>query len=254
MTATTKVPLGASTLVRKWYLDVNTGSVAVPVWVGVFGLLDFQPVLNPTLQDDSDFDSGGYKSSTVTALDWSAAFKVSRKVQAAAITQYDPGQEFLRTTSLTQGVLNSIQVRFYEMSPGGPRVEAYSGLAAVSWSPDGGPMDALDTVSVTLTGQGQRTAISHPDTVVPVPAVASISPSSTAAAGGAIITAHGSGFTGMTQLKVGSTTVATTAWTLLNDGAVAFTAPAESAGAYHVEVTTPGGTSTHVSADQLTYA
>ena len=69
MTATTKVPLGASTLVRKWYLDVNTGSVAIPVWVGVFGLLDFQPVLNPTLQDDSDFDSGGYKSSTVTALE-----------------------------------------------------------------------------------------------------------------------------------------------------------------------------------------
>lgn len=254
MTATTKVPLGASTLVRKWYLDVNTGTVAAPVWVGVFGLLDFQPVLNPTLQDDSDFDSGGYKSSTVTALEWSTTFKVSRKVQVGAATQYDPGQEFLRLTSLTQGVSNSVEIRFYEMSPGGPRVEAYQGLAAVSWSPDGGAMDALDTVSVTLTGQGQRTAITHPDTTVPVPAVTSVSPASTSTAGGALITATGSGFTGMTALKVGSTTVATTAWTLLNDGEVAFVAPAESAGALDVEVTTPGGTSAHTAADQLTYA
>jgi hypothetical protein len=254
VTATTKVPLGASTLNRKWYLDVNTGSVAVPVWVGVFGMLDFQPVLNPTLQDDSDFDSGGYKSSTVTALDWSATFKVSRKVQASAITQYDPGQEFLRLTSLTQGVLNSVQVRFYEMSPGGPRIEAFSGLAAVSWSPDGGAMDALDTVSVTLTGQGQRTSISHPDTVTPVPAVVSLSPTTAAAAGGATVTIHGSGFTGATAVHVGATLVATTSWTLVNDGTIVMSAPAKSAAAYDVDVTTPGGTSSHVAGDMLTYS
>jgi hypothetical protein len=35
-------------------------------------------------------------------------------------------------------------------------------FATVTWSPDGGGMDALSTVSVTLTGQGERKAITHP--------------------------------------------------------------------------------------------
>ena len=45
---------------------------------------------------------------------------------------------------------------------GSVRSEAYSGYAAVSWAPDGGGMDGLDTASVTLTGQGPRVSITHP--------------------------------------------------------------------------------------------
>jgi hypothetical protein len=162
MPATTKVPLGEATTVRKWYLDVNAGTHASPVWTGVFGITEFQPALEPTLQDDSDMDSGGYKSQTVTALAWSLAMKVVRKVQADDAEAYDVGQEILRAAAENMGVGNQVEVRWYEMEPDGPREEAYSGYAAVSWSPDGGAMDALDTVSVTLTGKGARTAITHP--------------------------------------------------------------------------------------------
>ena len=42
------------------------------------------------------------------------------------------------------------------MSPGGPRVEAYSGTASVQWAPAGGDMAALNTVVVTLGGSGPR--------------------------------------------------------------------------------------------------
>jgi hypothetical protein len=165
MPAPARVPLGASTVNRKWYLDVNTGTVAVPVWTPVNGITEFQPALTPTLQDDSDFDSGGDKSSTVTARAWSCVGKLARKVTVASATAYDAGQEALRLASEEIGVDNSINVRFYEMEPGGPRVEAYEGNAAVTWSPDGGGMDALSAVSFTLTGQGKRTAITHPDSV-----------------------------------------------------------------------------------------
>ena len=162
-TATTKVPLGASTTNRKWYLDVDSSSTGTPTWVGVFGITEFQDALEPTLQEDSDFDSEGYKSQTKTASAWSITLKVARKVTTADATAYDPGQEILRLAAEEQGVANSVDLRWYEMEEDGPRVEAYTGKAAVSWSPDGGGMDALSMVSVTLTGQGKRNSITHPD-------------------------------------------------------------------------------------------
>ncbi len=163
MPATTKVPLGASTTVRKWYLDVNTGTFASPTWVGVFGMTEFKPARTPTLQDDSDMDGGGFKSQTKTAEEWSVEFKVKRAVTTASSTAYDPGQEVLRLKSIgTFGPANSVDIRYYEMEPSGPRIEAYRGYAAVTWSPDGGAMDAIDMVSVTLNGQGQLSAITHP--------------------------------------------------------------------------------------------
>lgn len=162
MPVTTKVPLGASTVVRKWFLDVNTGTTVAPVWTGVFGITEFKPNLEPTLQDDSDYDSEGDKSQTVTARAWSCEGKVARKVTVADATVYDPGQEVLRLASEEIGQLNSVDVRFYEVTDGGPEVEAYRGRAAVSWTPDGGAMDALDSVSFNLVGQGRRTPIAHP--------------------------------------------------------------------------------------------
>lgn len=154
--------LGASTLNRMWRLDVNTGTTAAPVWTPVRGRTEFQNALEPTMQDDSDFDSDGWKSQTVTAQSWSLSFKVGRKADGANAAAYDAGQEALRSAAGKMGVGNSVHVRWYETTPGGPRAEAYDGRAAVSWSPDGGGMDALNMVSVTLTGQGKRNVITNP--------------------------------------------------------------------------------------------
>lgn len=162
MVAPARTPLGPATTVRKWYLDVNTGTSGSPTWTPVSGMTDFKPTYDVKLQDDSDFDSGGHQSSSATAAAWSLDIKVMRKVTAASATAYDPGQEALRLAGAQFGVGNSVDCRWYEMEPNGPRVEAYQGKAAVSWSPDGGGMDALDGVSVKLTGQGKRTAITHP--------------------------------------------------------------------------------------------
>ena len=159
-------PLGASTTNRKWRLRVNTGTTGSPVWVTVRGMGEFQYNVEPTLQDDSDFDSGGFGSQTKTKEMWSVTCTLGRKTVVGAGTTYDPGQEFLRDKSFgTMGVANSVEIQFFEMEDSGPRVEAYQGQASVSWSPNGGGSDGLSTVGVTLAGQGKLNEITHPDTV-----------------------------------------------------------------------------------------
>ncbi len=242
MPATTKVQLGAATTVRKWYLDVNTGTTAAPVWVGVFGITNFQPSLKPTWTDTSDFDSGGDMSSTATARAWGATLKVDRKSTASDPTAYDPGQEALRLRAENIGLLNSIGVRLYEMEPGGPRIEAYQGTAGVEWSPDGGAMSAIDAVSITLTGQGKRTIITHPDTVSAVPVIYSIAPTTGPAAGGTLVVIKGAFFTGATSVKFGTT--AATTYTVIDDYTIVAESPALAASTVTVVVTNGTGPST----------
>jgi len=245
MVATTKVQLGAATTVRKWYLDVNTGTDAAPVWIGVFGVTKFQPSLKPTWVDTSDFDSSGDMSSTATARAWGAVFGIDRKSTASDPTAYDPGQEFLRLAAENIGLLNSIQVRFYEMEPGGPRIEAYQGTAGVEWSPDGGAMSAIDAVTVTLTGQGKRTIITHPDTVASVPVIYSFTPITGPAAGGTMVEIKGTGFTGtVVSTGVKFATTSATSWVVVDDDTIVATAPAHAAGAVAIVVTNATGPST----------
>jgi len=243
--ATTKVQLGAATTVRKWYLDVNTGTTDAPTWTGVFGVTSFKPNLAPTWKDTSDFDSAGDMSSTATARTWGCDFKVERKSTASDPTTYDPGQEALRARAEELGLLNSIEVRFYEMEPGGPRVEAYQGTAGVEWSPDGGAMSDTDAVSIKLIGQGRRTLITHPDTVASVPVIYSFTPITGPAAGGTLVTVKGSGFTGTVPVTgVKFATTSATSWSVVDDDTIVATAPAHVAGAVAIVVTNATGPST----------
>ena len=102
-TSIPRVTLGPATLNRKWYLDVDTTPSGAATWVGVFGVSDFKPTKDYTDQDTSDFSSG-YNSSAITALGWGVEMKVIRKTQAALLTAYDPGQEFLRTVAENLGI------------------------------------------------------------------------------------------------------------------------------------------------------
>lgn len=162
MTVTARESLGDVILNGSWFLDVNTGTIASPTWTPVNGIYDFKEGLDTKTIDVSDFSSDGWSDSQNVGKSWSIELKVWRKRRAASVA-YDPGQEFIRLQNSA-----SIQVRFYEMSgtgviaTGNPRVEAYMGLVSVKWSPDGGKFDDGRSVSVTLTGKGKRTAITHP--------------------------------------------------------------------------------------------
>lgn len=165
MPATTRTPLGAPTTNRKWFLDVRpVGSTADEGWLGFHGVTEM--AVNPgtgNTQDDSDFDSRGYKSQAVTSLSAGVTGKCVRKTLASDPTAYDPGQELVRLASTQIGPGNVVEARVYEMEEGGPRVEAYQGYVSTTWTPDGGNMEALDTVSWQLLGRGQLAPITHPD-------------------------------------------------------------------------------------------
>lgn len=161
-----RTPLGASVREGRWYVDVNTGTKVAPVWTPVNGLTECKVSYTPTMQDVTDFDSNGAKSSQATAYEWGIEFKCRRGVKAGTPTEYDAGQEAIRLAAQQIGLGNIIEVRAYEMEPNGPRVEAYQGNVSAGWEPDGGSMETASTVTCNLAGNGARQSIVHPDAPV----------------------------------------------------------------------------------------
>lgn len=230
-TVTPRAPLGASTNNRKWYLDVYQGSNII----GVFGITDFKNLLTGSAQDDSDFDSDGWKSSTNTANAWGAEIKVGRKTLGSNATAYDPGQEILRKAARKTGILNRVRVRIYEMEEGGPRVEAYEGSVAVMYSEDGGNMEALSMAAITLTGQGKPIEITHPEGTTGVPTIYSVLASGAIAGDTvAIEGVYFTGVTGATGVKFG--TANATSYKVLSDSTILAVVPAGVAGPTTVTV------------------
>lgn len=169
--------LGASTTNRKYYLDVvdPDASGSEDIWLGVFGLQEGKPrPSEATTQDDSDFDGEGYKSQAVTALTWGFDGKVLRKLDGTDSTAYDPGQEVLRKVAAKIG--GRVKFRYYEMEPDGPRVESMTGWGTVTWAPDGGNMESLDSVAFTITGRGKPLSTTHPEGGAPEPVISAILP------------------------------------------------------------------------------
>lgn len=242
MTATARTPLGPGSLARRWFLDVNTGTYGSPTWIAVNGVQDFKAPLDPSVQSDDDYDSGGYKSSTITALGWKIDVKLARKATAASAIVYDPGAEALRAASELMGAGNRVDIRWYEMTTGGPKVEAYRGYAAVSWSEDGGGMDSLATVSVSLAGQGVRNTITHPDGAAVVPVLYSITPATGVTAGGSMHVIRGAGFmlAGVDNVKATSGVLFgvtnATRWVTLSDTEIVVVAPAKAEGPFVIYV------------------
>jgi len=164
MTGPVITQLAATTVNRKWILEVDTGTGS-PTWTYVEGVTNFQPVTDDAnWVDDSDFASGGFQSQTKTSAAWSATCTVRRAAQVDDPSAYGVGQEFLRTHAEGKfGPDNQVSVRFYEYDPeGGLRIQAYTGKCGVGWAEQGGEYNALSTVQVTLTGQGQLNTIDHP--------------------------------------------------------------------------------------------
>jgi hypothetical protein len=118
------------------------------------------------------------------------------------------------------------------------------------------PAGSAGAVDVTVTTASGTSATSSADQFTYVaaaqaPAVTVVSPTSGFAAGGTTVTITGTGFTGVTAVKFGST--AATAFTVHSDTQITTTSPAGSTGTVDVTVTTAGGTSATSSADQFTY-
>lgn len=243
-TSIARAGLGATTVNRKWYLDVDSaGSQASPTWVGVFGVTEFKPAKASTRQDTSDFSSA-WKGGQVTALEWSLEGKFKRATIANSAVAYDPGQEFLRTKSDSVGVAARVHLRWYEMEPSGPRVEAYEGWGTVEWSEDGGGMDANSTVTFKVNGDGARTPITHPQTgTALLPIVATVTPAGQSVGEQVMLSGYNLG--AVTAISFDSTAVVN--FTIVDGQHIVAQIPTGAVGVGDVTVTSPAGTSTAVS-------
>lgn len=256
MPVPTRTPLGASPTNRMWYLDVDTASnPAAPTWVAVMGISEFTPKISANRENDTDFDAAGYQSESKTAEKWSLEGKLNRKGLAADFTSYDPGQEFLRLRAIGQmGAANRVHIRYYEMEPSGPRVEAYDGFAGVDWEPDGGKMTDLSIVSFKLIGMGKLNPITHPNTGAVIPVITALAPITGLAAGGTLVRITGTNFTGVTGATgVKFATNNATSYDVLSDGVIYAIAPAHAAGQVDVAVTNAAGASATSALTKYTY-
>jgi hypothetical protein len=164
MAVTAKPVLGGSMLVRDWYLDVNTTPSGAATWVGLGGIVEFDPKSNPVFTDDSDTAGGGANSEIKVADQWVLTVTVRRAAQAADPDAYDIGQEYVRAQALKYGRNAVVAVRWYEANgSGAPLGESWQGEAAVSWEEQESAEAGVRRVQIVFRGRGARTAISpHP--------------------------------------------------------------------------------------------
>lgn len=243
-----------STLARKWKFLINTGTVAVPVWTTVKGLaeLKFQQ-FEPTLKDDNVYEDSGYTSKTKTALSWSAEAKLVRRRSPSDVTSYDTGQERLKAQAALFGPAGVAHVRIYDRDGS---AEAYEGFGEIGWKNEGGSMDDLERVTVSLDGKGALTVITNPEAVpVPAPTVTAVTPTALATAGGQTVKITGTNFvavTGAGGVKFGVTNAA--AYFVQDSTTIYATSPAKTAATYDITVVSATGTSATSAADQVTYS
>lgn len=154
----TPTPTPITALARRWKLEVNLGTDAVPDWQPMPGITEFQPTFPPNIEDSSSYDSDGWMENTKTGQSWELAVTFNRKINDTAKV-YNDVHEALRLANFATGSASEVNVRFYDRN-GLP--EAYEGTVLVEWEDQGGEYTALGQVSATLTGTGPLVMIDNP--------------------------------------------------------------------------------------------
>jgi hypothetical protein len=225
-------------LTRRYRLQINLGTLTVPLWSTVIGIVEFKPSVEPEIQDDTDYESDGWKGNTKTLQGWQIEAKISHKYDPVT-KLYHPTHVALEAASEAFGDASYVDLRYFDRFGKG---SGRRGRALVTWEPEGGEASELDQVSITLTGDGPLETIDNPLTVSPLPIVASLSPASGPAAGGDLVVINGAYFDGATAVTFDG--AAATDFQVISASAIAAVTPAGTAGPCDVAVTTPNGVGT----------
>lgn len=223
-----------SLLARSYRVQVSTDNAN---WLTVYGLNDFNPEISSTTQDASDYESDGWNVSEVTMKGWKLTIKANAKATAGAL---DPALAMILACEDQFGDGVRVYVRWFRKD-GVTGFPAYSGRAIVeSATPSKTGVPDLNEYQVVLTGDGKPEKIANPYAPDAAPVVSSASPSGAAA--GELVTIGGSGFTGASSVKFGST--AATEYVVQGDSSIVAVMPTGSAGSAAVTVTNATGAST----------
>lgn len=234
-------------LARRFAVEVDVNPSGVASWQPLIAVEEFKPVRAARKVADESYDDAGATREAITGSSWSADIKLIHRAGIDGVT-FDATQEHLRVKSeATDAITGEAHVRWFDRSGTG---EAWEGRCLVDWTPDGGNGAARDVVTVKLTGQGARVAITNPN-ASPLPVIAALAPTTGVAAGGTLVEIRGRKLTGATAVTFGGT--AATSFRVVSDTLIVATAPAKVASTIDVVVTTPGGSSANTAADNYIY-
>jgi PKD repeat protein len=195
------------------------------------GIVDVIVTTNAGPSATSSADQFGYGYPSVTSVS-PASGPVSTR-NTVTIT----GTDFTGVTAVKFGSTNA---RSYT-------VNSATSITAIS------ERTSASTVDITVTTSVGTSATSSADMYTfGASAVTGITPKVGPIAGGTPVTITGSGFTGVTAVKFGTTSA--TSYTVNSDTQITAVAPAHTAGTIDITVTTGGGTSSTSSATKFAYA
>lgn len=242
-------------LARRYKTEINIGSIAVPNWQILFGVVEFSPPVEPVNQTDTDYESDGWKGNTKTAQEWSVELKLSHKVDADN-NELNTVHKFLKAASRNFGSASIVPIRYFDRSGND---DAQSGYAIVTWAPEGGDMEQLDQVTVTFNASSYDpalTIITNPVGTNPIPLVGSVSPATGDELGGNLVMITGAYFIdadGVAATAVNFGATPATSFSVVNNSVIAAVAPAGAVGTVAVRVTTGAGQSADTAADNYIY-
>ncbi|MGW2400674.1 YVTN family beta-propeller repeat protein [Kitasatospora sp. NPDC001664] len=215
--------------------------------------------------DGSKVYVGGYSSATLNTIDTAtntvvAALSVGAGTNAAVVSP-DGGSLYLGSFNAAANLTvvdTSTQTVSGSLAAGKVRGVALDPSGATLYATDfpGDRVSVVDTATRTLTAvvpvgtDPYGLAFVRPQAPVPAPVVSGISPSSGPAAGGTVVTVDGTGLSGASSVKFGSTEASS--FSVATDNRLTAVAPAGT-GTVDVTVTTPGGSSATSAADRFTY-
>ncbi|MFE7316407.1 phage tail tube protein [Streptomyces sp. NPDC057555] len=145
-------------LARRYRLELDMGTDGTPAWTMVPGITEFTPKIEPTQQDVTTYDAEGWSEQAVTMLAWSVEVTLAHRAHPET-GKFNAAQEALRKASMRFGADSYVTVRYYDRNGAD---DAYQGRALVTWEPDGGGPDEVDTIKVALTGSGPLVEITNP--------------------------------------------------------------------------------------------
>ncbi|MGW8767678.1 phage tail tube protein [Streptomyces sp. NPDC055815] len=146
-------------LARRYRLELDMSTTpGTPAWALVPGVTEFTPKIEPTQQEVTTYDAEGWSEQAVTMLAWSIETTLAHRAHPTTGV-FNAAQEALRKASRSFGAASYVRVRYYDRN-GAP--DAQEGTALVTWEPDGGGPDEVDTIKVTLTGSGPLVEITNP--------------------------------------------------------------------------------------------
>lgn len=238
-------------LARRFRTEVNLGTTAAPVWATLPGVQEFTPKRDNTQKDTTHYDGNGAMGNTVTAYSWENEYKMLHYLDDATLVE-NPAQASFRLASEAILAANKREIRWYDRF-GGP--EAYQGRVTTVWNSDGGKVEDLNLVTLTLTGDGERTIIANPVAAAPPAAIVSALDTVTGpTAGGTLVKITGAWFvnvTGAAAVKFGAVNAAD--YRVDDIGTIYALSPAGSAGAVNVRVTNVTGQSATGAGNVFTY-